>query len=185
MRQSTIIVATIIRIFALCFCGWALLRFVSWATHPLAVRIHNYSGHESTGFDFTDIRDLTQILIYACFAVALYFVSVPVARAATADAGRSIAFSVAFSCIRTIAFCVVVIALVSAAFTLLEIPIDHIRRVHDEGGTKAVSFWAGSSFRFRSVFSGSVIALFILPFWVFARQIAHVLTRPFQSNQVA
>jgi hypothetical protein len=184
MRQSTIIVATLIRVFALCFGGWALFRLVVWATRPLAVRIHS-SGHESTGFDFTDIRGLSQILIYLCLAAALYLVSLPIARAATADTERSIAFSVAFSCIRTIAFCLSIFALVSAAFTLLEIPIDHLRQSEDGGGTETVAIWTRSSFSFRAIFSESIVVLFFLPFWVFAHPLAHVLTRRLQTNQGA
>ncbi|MES2572867.1 MAG: hypothetical protein V4710_22780 [Verrucomicrobiota bacterium] len=156
---------------------------MSWAIQPLAVSIYS-SGHESTEFDFNDIRELSQIGVYEVVFAALYFMSLPVARAATSAQGNSLEYSVAFTSIRTIAFCVAAIAFLETAFRMLEISIDHIRHLKDEGDTVARSFWAGSGFYLREVFGSAAAGLALLPFWLFARWIAYVITRPFQSNQV-
>lgn len=87
--------------------------------------------------------------------------------------------SVAFSIIRTLAFAVIVVALLEAAFQIVEIPIDHIRRLNYEGGASA-SFWAGSGFRFRAAFGSTVVGLSLVPFWMFTGRIAHAISRPFQ-----
>ena len=175
MRQITTIAATVVRLLAVGFAVWAGLKLAIWATNPVAIRIYT-SGHESTTFDFSDIRELSEIAIYLIFAAALYAISLPVARAATPDPDTSVAFSVAFVCIRTAIFSCIVIGLLSVAFIFLEIPIDHIRRPTEE---PPASFWAGSSFRLRSAFSTSVLIAFFLPFWIFARRISDALTRRF------
>lgn len=180
MRQATAITTVVLRVFALCFLAWAVLQLVGWASQPLLLRIYS-SGEESTGFDFRDIRVLSDIGVYVLTFVAVYLTSLPVARAATPPADTSVAFTT----MRTLAFAAVVIALLEAAFRIAEIPIDHIRRVHDEGGAAVASFWAGSGFGVRAALGSIAAGFSLLPFWIFAGRIAHVISRHFSSNKVA
>jgi len=184
MRQATAITTVVLRVFALCFLAWASIQLVGWAIRPVLSRIYS-SEREPIGFDFSDIRDLSQIGVYVLTFFAIYFTSITVARAATSPPASSLAYSVAFTTIRTLAFVVVVIALLEATIRIIEIPINHIRQINDEGGAANASFWAGSSFLFGQALGSTVAGLSLLPFWMFAGRIANVISRPFQSKEVA
>ncbi|MEP6672207.1 MAG: hypothetical protein ABJF10_23795 [Chthoniobacter sp.] len=175
MRQSTILAATFIRSLALVLAGWAVLRFILWASHPVAARIYSYQEERTGGFDFSDTREISQIAIYLVVAGCVYAASLFIAAAATAPAGSSAALAMMFTIIRVVTFACAVVAVLSLAFELLEIPIDYIRGE----GFRGPSMWPQVRFRLRSVFSVGLIVCFLSVFWVFARRISHALTRRF------
>lgn len=172
MRDSTSIIATILRIICLGFWFWAAMHLIAWVTHPIVTRIDPW------GTEVFDPRRL--VTIGGCIAAGavLYWISLPLAARITAVQGSSRAFALAFSAIRMLAFCGFLFAVVWISLALFELLVRRATE-HLPGQIHVNARWL-----LRMAFTDAFPFLVFGLVWFFAAPLAHVITRRLSQTKV-